>query len=191
VFADQFKASPHWQPFAELGLPGCVTCHENHKVVKPNDEFLGTGEQSRCVSCHEPESPAGRAVAAMRSDLTRLDGEIKAAESVLRRASEAGMEVSKVQFDLVGASNALTKARADVHRFQAFAVHKTASEGLKIAQAARAAGHRSLAELDFRRKGLFVSLGLILIALAALVLKIRQLDSHRRAAGAESSPEGS
>jgi hypothetical protein len=179
VFAEQFKASPHWEAFSELGLPGCVTCHENHEIVKPTEAFLADGPQSRCASCHEPDSPAGKAIVAIRTDLLQLDRETKRARDVLRQAAEAGMEVSRQQFDLVKADNALTKARADVHMFQASAVHRTVSEGLAVARAARVAGLRSLKERDFRRKGLFVALGLILIAIGAVVIKIRQIDSDR------------
>ncbi|MGH9366716.1 MAG: cytochrome c3 family protein, partial [Thermoanaerobaculia bacterium] len=33
VFADKFKLSPHWEAFKDMGLPGCVTCHENHEIL--------------------------------------------------------------------------------------------------------------------------------------------------------------
>ena len=187
VFADQFKESPHWEPFKEAGLPGCVTCHENHGIVSPSEAFLAPGPDSRCSSCHEPASPEGKAVDAIRNDLVGLDRETKAARAILKRAAEAGMEVSKQQFELVKADNALTKARADVHLFQAAAVHKSAAEGLTVARAAYAAGQRSMKERDFRRKGLFVSLAIILVAIVALVLTIRQVDARRRIAPTEES----
>ena len=175
VFADKFKLSPHWEAFKELGLPGCVTCHENHEIVKPSEGFLAAGDQGKCSSCHEPDSNGGKAAAAMRAELVRLDGEIRAAREKLSRAAEAGMEVSKPRFELSKADDALTTARADVHLFRLAAVHQTASAGLGIATAARKAAERALAERDYRRKGLFVSLALIVLVIGALVLKIRTL----------------
>ena len=174
TFADQFKLSPHWEPFKDMGLPGCVTCHENHEIVKPSEAFLAEGAQSRCSSCHEAGSAGARAAAVMRADLVGLDGEIQRASRLVDRAAEAGMEVSKVRFDLVSASNALTKARSEVHLFRPSAVHVAVAEGLAVARKAAAGGEDRLKERDYRRRGLFVSLGLILLTITALVVKIRE-----------------
>jgi len=174
TFADQFKLSPHWEAFKDLGLPGCVTCHENHEIVKPSEAFLADGDQGKCSSCHEAGSPGARAAAAMRTDLVGLDGEIQQASRLVDRATEAGMEVSKVRFDLVAASNALTKARSQIHLFRPSAVHEAVAEGLKVARKAAAGGQARLKERDFRQRGLFVSLGLILLTIVALVVKIRE-----------------
>jgi hypothetical protein len=176
TFADQFKLSPHWEPFKDMGLPGCVTCHENHEIVKPSEAFLAEGEQSKCSSCHEAGSAGARAAAEMHGDLVGLDGEIRRASLLVDRAEEAGMEVSKVRFDLVSASNALTKARSEVHLFRPSAVHAAVAEGLAVARKAASGGEARLKERDFRRRGLFVSLGLIVLSIVALVVRIRESD---------------
>ena len=85
------------------------------------------------------------------------------------------MEVSRTRFELSKADDALTTARTDVHRFQVAAVHSTASAGLAVASAARKAADGALAERDYRRRGLFVSLAVILVAIGALILRIRTL----------------
>jgi hypothetical protein len=180
VFADQFKLSPHWEPFQEMGLPGCVACHENHEIVHPTEAFLAPGPQDKCGACHETGTLGAVAAAQMRQDLERLDGEIRDARRVLRRAAEAGMEVSRANFDLGTADDALVKARADVHLLRAAAVAETASKGLAVARTAQQSGLRALAERDYRRRGLFVSLGLIALAVVALLLKIRDIDRRRR-----------
>ena len=176
VFAEEFKASPHWEAFAEMGLPGCVTCHENHQIVHPTDAFLSTGKEGKCGDCHEASTQGARAAAAMFADLRRLQEETDGAKAALRRESEAGMEVSRAQFDLARADEALTKARADVHFFQPYAVQQAVAGGLTIARTAKAQAVRLHREREFRRKGLFVSLALILAAITALALKIRDLD---------------
>ena len=176
IFAEQFKASPHWEAFAEMGLPGCVTCHENHAIVRPTDAFLSTGEESKCASCHEAGTEGARAAASMYEDIRKLRAETDAATEALRREAEAGMEVSRAQFDLSRAGEALTKARADVHFFQTHAVQQAVSAGLTVARAARAEAARLSRERQFRRKGLFLSLALIGVAIVALVAKIRDLD---------------
>lgn len=183
TFADQFKLSPHWEPFKEMGLPGCVACHENHEIVKPSEAFLAEGGESKCSSCHEADSKGARAAAEMHSDLVGLDREIRGATQLVDRAAEAGMEVSKVRFDLVAATNALTKARADVHLFRPSAVQAAVAEGLKVARGAATGGEARLKERDFRRRGLFISLGLILLSIAALVVRIRERERSTREPG--------
>jgi hypothetical protein len=174
TMAEAFKVSPHWEAFQEMSLPGCVTCHENHEIMQPTEAFLGGGPEGKCGSCHERESAGGKGAAAMRADLTSLDQEIRGAKSLVERAAEAGMEVSRIRFDLLAASNALTKARSEVHLFQPAAVHKTVLDGLEVARKVKGAGEATLSERDYRRRGLFVSLALILLSMGALLLKIRQ-----------------
>jgi hypothetical protein len=186
TFAEQFKVSPHWEAFKELGLPGCVTCHENHEIVKPSEAFLSEGPESRCSSCHEPASAGGKAAAAMRADLVALATETQAARQTTERAAEAGMEVSKIRFELSQADDALTKARASIHIFQVAAVHENAAAGMAVAKSARKAADRALAERDYRRRGLFVSFALILITIGALLMAIREVDRRRSAQKTES-----
>jgi len=50
-----------------------------------------------------------------------------------------------------------------------------------VARSANAAGDRALAERDFRRRGLFVSLGFILLAIFGFLLKIRDLNRSPQA----------
>jgi hypothetical protein len=179
IFAEQFKASPHWEAFAQLDLPGCVTCHENHDIVPPTDAFLSTGKDGKCVSCHEAGTEGARAAAAMYEDIVALERETASAKAALQREAEAGMLVARAQFDLSRADEALTKARADVHLFQPYAVQQTAAGGLTIARAAQAEAVLIRHERDFRRKGLVVALALIGISIAALVAKIRDIDRRK------------
>jgi Cytochrome c3 len=180
VFAEQFKLSPHWEAFKDMGLPGCVTCHENHEIVRPTEEFLAVGPAGKCASCHEDGSAGAKAAAQMRRDLLHLASETQAARETVRRAAEAGMEVSRATFDLGQADDALVRARADVHLFRPSAVQVAVATGLNVAGSARKAGRRALEERDYRRHGLFVSLGLIGLSVAALILKIRDIDRRRR-----------
>ena len=173
VFAEKFKQSAHSRAFADMGLPGCVTCHGNHDIAVPTEEFLGSGPSGKCGSCHEKGDRCDVATAAMHTDLVALSTRIEAAHRILDTASEAGMEVSKQKFDLTGAEEALTKARTDVHVLQLAAVRKDAEEGEAVARAAEAAGHKAMAERDYRRRGLLLSLVLILASIGALLSKIR------------------
>jgi hypothetical protein len=179
IFAEQFKASPHQKAFADMGLPGCVTRHENHEIVSPTDAFLSTGKEGKCASCHEAGTEGARSAAAMYADILALKKEADSARTALQREAEAGMLVASAQFDLSRVDEALTKARADVHLFHPYSVQQTVAGGLTIARTARAQAMRLSHERDFRRKGLILSLVLIGLSIAALVAKIRDIDRKR------------
>jgi hypothetical protein len=89
------------------------------------------------------------------------------------------MEVSQAQFDLNGAREDLVKARTAIHAFDVAAVKQEVQPGLPIAKTAYERGLRALNDLGFRRRGLSVSLVIIVALIAGLVMKIRQVDRRR------------
>ncbi len=176
VMADLFARSRHATVFAQMGAPGCATCHENHAIQPASDRMLGLGEGAVCAGCHSPEDAGGKVAGESRQAIDELAGALDAAGALLGEAERAGMEVSQATFDLNGAKDALIKARAAVHAFAPGAVRKETEPGLGIAATARQRGLRALDELRFRRRGLGVSVVIILALIGGLVLKIRQLE---------------
>ncbi len=176
VQAEFFGKSPHAKVFAQMGVPGCATCHSNHEIKEATDVMLGLGDRAVCAGCHSGQDKGGKAATDMRALIDSLGGEADRARAILLQAERAGMEISQAQFDLNGAKDALVKARAAVHAFRVEAVKKESEPGLAISAKAYARGVRALDELQFRRKGLAVSLVIILALIGGLVLKIRQLD---------------
>jgi hypothetical protein len=130
-----------------------------------------------CATCHTGEDSAGRLVASqMLADLTELSGAIASGERTLLFAHRGGVEVREAREATEQAVDSAIELEVLVHTFShegAFQEKKV--EGLQHAEAALAAGRESLAELAYRRKGLFVSLILIALVLVALALKIRHL----------------
>ena len=183
VMADYFRTSVHAKAFADMGTPGCATCHENHGIQKPSDAMLGLGDKAVCSTCHSADDKGGQSAAQMRELIDSLSAQSQKAAAVLRRAEEAGMEVSQAEFDLNGAREALVKARAAVHAFSVDAVKKETDPGLSIGEKAYTRGLHALEDMRFRRAGLGVSLVIILAVIAGLVMKIRQLESRRSAPG--------
>jgi predicted CXXCH cytochrome family protein len=173
---DLFGASPHKKAFAEQGLLACSTCHEHHDVKPTSDAMLGGQEPAICATCHDAGTPGNKAAVTMKEGITHLHERIGAAEQVLQRAERAGMEVSRPLYDLTEARNYLIKARVDVHRFDPAALDKDLDGGGKIAAASAASGWKALGELAYRRKGLGVSVVIIIAMIVLLVLKIRETD---------------
>jgi predicted CXXCH cytochrome family protein len=174
--AEFFNQSPHKKAFAAMGLVPCVTCHNNHDVMKPSDTLVGTDEKAVCVNCHDPASTGYRKAAAIRASLDELRGAVQRATAILERAEHAGMEVSQPKFELRGARDALLKTRATVHQFDPAPIQKLSEEGVQIASKTYEKGVKAMEDLRFRHRGLWVSVGIILVAIAGLVLKIREID---------------
>jgi len=176
VMADLFAKSVHARAFVQMGVPGCATCHDNHEIKAASDAMLGLGDQAVCTGCHAAGDKGGQTATQMRALIDTLRAETGRARDVLTRAEGAGMEVSQAQFELNGAKDALVKAQAAVHAFRLDAVRKEVDPGLAVSVRAYARGVRALEDLQFRRKGLAVSVVIILALIGGLIVKIRQLE---------------
>ncbi|MBZ5600150.1 MAG: cytochrome c3 family protein [Acidobacteriia bacterium] len=178
VFQSQlFDTSPHKEAFASAGLPGCVTCHSNHGILHPTDEFIGTGDKAVCTQCHTQGDAGYAAAGKIREQLAQLAVAIGNADQILGTAERSGMEVSQPKLDLTQARDALTKARVTIHSFNVDRVGADVKLGVAAAAKDYTAGQQALAERNYRRIGLAISLIAIALALIGLRLYIRQIES--------------
>jgi predicted CXXCH cytochrome family protein len=176
VMADYFASSRHAQVFTAMGIPGCAACHGNHAITRTNDTLLGVGEGAVCVRCHVAGAGGGIVAASMREAVDSLHTSIALADSLLETAEQAGMEVSQPQFDLENAQTALLQARTAVHTFVHDSVQRHVDEGLEVSSSAITRGYAALKDLRFRRVGLAVSTGVIVLLIGSLVVKIWQME---------------
>jgi len=180
VFQDQmYEKSSHKTAFQSAGLPGCVVCHSNHGVSHPTDAKLGAGPEAVCMQCHSPGDVCDQARAEILAGLTRLDEAIKGADQVLGVAESSGMDVSEAKLRQAQARDALTRARVTLHSFQVAPVNENIQVGLKVAEVTYQAGVKALAERNYRRVGLTISLVTIVVVLVGLWLFIRELESSK------------
>jgi predicted CXXCH cytochrome family protein len=179
VTAEMFNKSPHKAAFAAMGLTPCVACHSNHAVLRTSDTLVGTDDKALCVSCHDAKSTGFKQAAAMRASLDGLRESIRRATRVLDQAERAGMEVSQAKFELRGATDALLKTRAAIHLVDPVAIQKLADEGNQIAAKANVKGVAALEDHAFRHRGLWVSVGIIMLVIVGLLLKIRDVDRRQ------------
>jgi len=158
---------------------GCVECHSNHAVLKPSDDMLAATGHGICATCHNAadKSDKGAAAAvAMRADIERLKTGVERAGALVGRIKKAGIEVTDQQLALREAGTKLTLARTEMHAFAPPQVASVVADGDAIIAAVEKAGLDGVAELRYRRRGLFVSLGAILFVIVALGLKLRQIE---------------
>jgi predicted CXXCH cytochrome family protein len=171
---DLFNESPHKKAFVDGGLPACVTCHRNHDVAHTADAMLGVGDSATCVQCHDKESKGYVIADQMHSGVVLLQTNLDSTRELLQRAERAGMEVSRPLYDLSEGRDRLVLARVENHKFNLPALNSVLAEGGKIALSARQQAEKALADLAFRRKGLAISAGILLLMIGLLVAKIRQ-----------------
>ena len=173
-----FSESVHRQPFEQGGIPACVTCHENHLVVSPTDAMLSQEEQGVCKNCHASGDKGFLVGQQMLQAIRTLDDQYRQARDILQQAERAGMEISKPKYSLNESHEKLVQARVLVHSVAEAPIQSMTNEGLRIAKESHAAGLAALDEIQFRRKGLLVSLVFILLGALGLFFKIRKMERH-------------
>jgi len=131
----------------------------------------------QCSNCHVVSGLAGHDTSqALLSGTREVTSMIARSERILLTAQRGGVEVRAARSELDSAVDNQIELETLVHTFSAagpFADKR--KEALQHAQAALTAGQHSLDELAYRRRGLFIALGVILSALVALALKLRQM----------------
>jgi predicted CXXCH cytochrome family protein len=173
VFAQRFEPSVH----AAIFDKGCVECHSNHAVQKPSDAMLGADGDAICATCHSGADDKGAAAATtMRRDIDRLNQGLTQSTEAIRRVGNAGIEVSGEELKLADAKTHLTLARTEMHSFDPARLAPVIESGLAIIADVDRAGAHANRELAYRRRGLAVALGAILLVVIGLWLKIKQIE---------------
>jgi predicted CXXCH cytochrome family protein len=175
--AQLFDSSPHKAAFAAAGMPACLTCHSNHGILHPTDELIGTGERAICTQCHTQGDPGYGTAAQIKQQLLQLSAAIDSADQILGAAERSGMEVSQAKLDLTQARDGLTKARVAIHSFNLSRVEADIKPGLETAAKDHDAGRKALAERNYRRLGLGISLLAIAFVLVGLRLYIKKIEN--------------
>jgi predicted CXXCH cytochrome family protein len=182
---DLFEKSPHKIPFAQTGLPQCATCHDHHKVLRPTDEFLGTGPQAVCTRCHSEGDKGYGAANEFKASLDSLKSAVAEARGLLERAEVAGVKTALAKFDLKASEDAVIRSRSALHSFSLVDFRAVTGEGMARAQQVKRAALASLEDLEIRRKGLAFSAVVILLLCIGLWLKIRRIEARQKARTAQ------
>jgi hypothetical protein len=173
---ERFDVSPHKETFAAIGQPACETCHSNHEVLHPDDSWVGVGPDQVCGQCHSDDDAGGHTATAVAAALAASRTGLAAATGRVDRVERAGMLMDEARVALEEAHQAYVLAQVEVHTADPTAVAaQTAQVRTGFDHAGRLAAEAE-AEIRFRRTGLFVSLGVIALAIVALFLKVRQLE---------------
>ncbi len=178
---DLFSASPHKAAFDGLGVSECEACHGNHKILAPSDEMLAGGKSDICAQCHDTGTKPFETGLEMRRRLQEFVAAYSHDEGLLDQAENKGVEVSEAKFRLQEANTALIEVRNLTHSLSLSGIEAKLTDGGKVLDDVRARGEAALREATFRKTGLVVATGFILLLALALYLKIR--DLQRKEAG--------
>jgi predicted CXXCH cytochrome family protein len=176
--SELFQKSPHKPVFEALGVGDCLACHKNHETAHPTDAVLGNDKQAVCTACHDPGTSGFDAAGRMRRGVSTLAERISSTDTVLETGTRLGMEVSRVKFDLNSARDHLIDARVVIHAFAPEDLETAIKTGMEIADKAHREGLQALDEASFRRKGLALSLVIIIVAILAIYLKVREIEGR-------------
>jgi hypothetical protein len=171
-----FDGSPHKAAFAAIDQPSCEACHSNHAILHPQDSWIGTADEQVCGQCHSAGDAGASAAGEIARDISDAVAASTAAEHRVEAVQRAGMLMDDALVRLQDAHQNIVLARNAVHTVTPAAVAKPAGEALKAAAAADQMAAKAEADLHYRRMGLFVSLIVIVVAIVALTLKIRQME---------------
>lgn len=172
-----FTKSPHKVAFDRVGLPECATCHHNHDIHRARDTMLGGDEGAVCRRCHEPGTKGHAAAVAMREAIERLKAVMADTEALLSRAHAMGMEVSDEQYAYrEEVRPQLIKVRTESHLSSAAAVAADVDAAIAAASKSKASAEATVAEARARRRNLLLPLGLIIVLMALLYVKLRQIE---------------
>jgi predicted CXXCH cytochrome family protein len=176
-----FTKSPHKKAFDEMGFSECDACHGKHKILRPTDDMLGTGEGAVCVQCHEPGSKPFVAAGRMKELLAGFNSEIEADQSLLDRAERKGVEVSDPKYRLQEIHTLLVSVRNLTHALDVADIEQKVGEGKSLLAGVRTSGEAALREAKLRRTGLVVATVFLILFAFAFYLKIRQMRSRPKA----------
>jgi hypothetical protein len=173
---ERFDLSPHKEAFAAIEQPACEACHSNHAVIHPADVWIGVGAGQVCGECHAAGDAGATAAGTVAAALARMHERLAATEARVKKAERAGMLMDDAQVKIEEASQGVVLAQVEIHSVDPARVEAQAKEVLAAAGVADGLAAAAEAEIRFRRTGLFISLGVIALAMVALVLKIRAME---------------
>ncbi len=175
---EMFSASPHEEAFAELELPQCESCHNNHAIASSSPNMLGVGDDALCIECHDEGTSGFQTAEEMKQKVDSLIYKVERADSLLEKAEKAGVEVSDGKFIARDAHDALIKARNSVHNFSLAKFDEVISPGFELVNNALIEGQSALKEVQSRRLALAIISVIIFIAAISLYLKIKFMENE-------------
>ena len=174
-----FKSSAMGRAFVEMDFHGCVECHDNHLIEKPDDSFVGTSETAACSNCHEPGEKGYEVAKGMHTELTQLATVYDSAKVRLDDVKVKGMNDEDIEFMLKDVKQNLIRARTFVHSFDLEQLKEKSVPGKSMADSAIVLANMEIGEYHFRRNGLAIATLIFTLFAVGLFFKIRGMEKNK------------
>ncbi len=171
-----FKNSAMGKAFIEMDFHGCVECHDNHLIVKPKDDFVGVGDESFCIDCHDEGEEGYEIAAEIYDEITGLAALYDSAQVKLRKVQQLGMVDENIEYVLKDVRQNLIFSRTAVHSFNLDKVKEKTLAGKALADSAIALSNEQIHDYHVRRNGLAASTIIFTLFALGLYLKIKSRE---------------
>ena len=176
---DYFSQSPMAKAFQEKNFHGCEQCHSNHLILKPNDEMIGVGKDSKCIECHS-EGDAGYSIAKyIYTSISNLKRGYAAADAKYQEVKQKGMNDIDIGFVLQDAKQYIIQSRTMIHTFDSTKIAGKLAEGMGIINRASVMGQKEIDEYYTRRNGFAAATLVFLVFVVALYFKIKDKEKKK------------
>ena len=175
---EYFNTTKMARAFDEQDFHGCEQCHGYHAVLKPNDEMIGIGKESKCIDCHTEGDEGYTVSKKIYSSLTQLKNKYDAANAKYLEVRQKGMNDVEIGFQLQDAK-ALIQSRTLIHTFDSIKVGAKAKEGIDISNKASLLAQKEIDEYYTRRNGFAIATLAFLVFIIALYFKIKDKEKNK------------
>jgi predicted CXXCH cytochrome family protein len=172
-----FQESPHKEAFDSKGLHECGVCHNNHNIVKPTDEMLGTGDKSVCIKCHKDNDEGFKTAFRMKFMIDSLIKDVDLANYFINEAEQKGMDVSDAKFDYNDIKKVLITSRTVTHYSSLEKYINTINDGFKITTCAKQPEKKQLANII---PGVGLGVSAFITILGWSYLKLRKVKKQKK-----------
>lgn len=179
--AKQLRQSYHVKFLDESQALRCSNCHDPHNNAHPTAAMLEGSEMGHCGSCHgDATGRALRVAAGMRSSVLEVEELIGHIKEALEKVEHSGRFNDDWVAKFEDVKNASKEIGPVTHSLDLIKVRETASTALKQASDLNKEVRTFQSDLQTRRLGLYMALGIILINIVIVFLKLRSTPADEK-----------
>ncbi|MBU0560203.1 MAG: cytochrome c3 family protein [Bacteroidetes bacterium] len=168
-----FRKTLMARAFEELDFHGCEQCHGYHSVQRAEIDFVGVGQSSFCLKCHDEGDAGYEAAGKMRSHLADLVSLYDSTNAQMLKVRIKGMNDIDIGYLLQDAKQSIILSRTMVHTFDPIQVHAQTRQGIEHLEKALDLAEAEIDEYYYRRIGfVYSSIAFVILGLG-IFLKIR------------------
>jgi len=179
VTANAFRESPHYIAMEETGMPRCIDCHGNHRIVYPSLTMFEGGEEGHCGMCHDEsdEETYGRGQR-IKEALASAQEAIERGERLAEEIEKAGRNIDDILTTLDKAHNEIVQATILTHTLNIKKIEKLTESIVARIEGINQVAEQVRHDLKIRRRALAFFSAWIFIAAGLLYAKHRSLSKQ-------------